>query len=149
MIWVLSILGVALSVVIAAALYGWPKPELDAARARAAYEADHFLDKVEAAWMDGRRQVALLLLAGDEALGLVRVLGDRTVTRRLVPGVVKAVEESPQELVIRLDDLVLPKLRFVLDGAEGEDEAAARIRARLADLAASAGRAGGPAARAA
>lgn len=149
MIWVLSILGVALSVALAAALYGWPRPVLDAAAARAAYEADHFVDAVEAVWVDGRGQMALLLLADESALGVVRVLGDRMVTRRLVAGVVKAVEESPQELVIRLDDLVLPKLRFVLDGAQGEGEAPQRIRDGLADLAAGAMQADRPPARAA
>ena len=137
MIWLVSILGVALAVGLAAALYGVPRPTLSLAQARRAYLADCFTDRVRGVWVDGAGRVALLTLADPMALGLVLVMGDKMVTRRLVPSLVRGVAEENGDLVLRLDDLVLPRVRFRTDGAEAEEGADREIRDRLAQWRAS------------
>ncbi len=132
MIWLMSILGVAVAVGLAAALYGLPQPTLSCEQARRAYLADCFTDHVQGVWLDGRRRVALLALADPTALGLVLALGDKLVTRRLTPSFLRSIEEAEGDLVFRLDDLVLPRVRFRSRGAEAEDGADQEIRNRLA-----------------
>ncbi len=132
MIWLVSILGVALAVGLAAALYGLPRPALSFEEARRAYLADCFTDHVQGVWVDGTQRIALLSLSDPTALGLVLVLGDKSVTRRLTPSLLRAVAETDGDLVLRLDDLVLPRVRFRCAGAEAEDGAEQAIRDRLA-----------------
>ncbi len=145
MIWLMSVLGVAVAVGLAAALYGLPRPALSVAEARRAYLADCFTDRVCGVWVDGARRVALLALADSAALGLVLVMGDKLVTRRLTPALLRRVEtrEDGADLVLRLNDLVLPRVRFRTDGAVAEDGGDRVIRDRLARWRASADGASG------
>ncbi len=133
MIWLMSIAGVVIAVGLAAALYGWPQPTLSFEEARRAYLADCFTDRVRGVWVDGTRRVALLALADSAALGLVLVMGDKLVTRRLTPALIRTVEEESDGLVLRLNDLVLPRVRFCMNAAESEDGSDRAIRDRLVE----------------
>ncbi len=133
MIWLMSIVGVAVAVGLAAALYGLPRPALSFAQARRAYLADCFTDRVCGVWVDGARRVALLALADTAAVGLVLVMGDKLVTRRLTPALLRRVEEKGDDLVLLLNDLVLPRVRFHLPGAEAEDGGDRAVKGWLAN----------------
>ncbi|MFQ5347405.1 MAG: hypothetical protein ACE5ED_06130 [Rhodothalassiaceae bacterium] len=128
-----SFLAVALLVLLNWWLGGWRQARIeDAARAAERYRTDFWNDEIDAVAVDADGRAALIAIAGPEpAAGLVVAHGDAFVTRRLAPGsVTSTVLGQDGRLDVRLDDLVLPRVRLRLDGREAE-----RWQARLEALA--------------
>lgn len=104
---------------------GWSTPAmLTEASARAHYLAAHPRASLSAVRVDDRGRAALLV--DGDAVGVVSVLGDRAVTRRLVPGGV-AVAEDGEGLTLRLVDFGAPTLVIAL----GDTDSRTRWRQRL------------------
>ena len=119
MLVILVVLGVS-TVVLLTWKLGWAKPAVLASEADAA--ADFLLDhpelQVEKTVLAKDGSGALLVLAGGEA-GLIFSFGDKFVTRRLTPQMVRSANVQAQdngvEVSLRLADFTTPTCRFVFD----------------------------------
>lgn len=111
-----SVLAVALLVGLNWLIGGWrPLRIEDRAAAAERYRQDYWDDAVSDAACDDDGRAALLILEGAEAIGLVAVLGDKMVTRRLERGMVKAATlDGEGRLSLVLADFVLPCVRLTL-----------------------------------
>lgn len=112
--------GVTLVVALTAA-FGWTAgATLDPSGARARYLEDFPDDRILDLRLGDARRAALLDVG--DAVGVVAVLGDRALTRRLTARELRSVTEDTGEgagLVLRLRDLGAPRLRVaVADPAE-------------------------------
>lgn len=126
------LVGVA-AVVALTVLLGWSTPaELTADQAAELYLEDHpelsreGLEVVVA----GDRSAALVWPGPGAPVGAVFVLGDRAVTRRLSPELIRRIEPTAGGLVIRLRDYTRPVLRVPLGDAATRELWRTRLVAR-------------------
>jgi len=98
----------------------------DDVRARLAIDFPDF--EGEAVLIDDSRTTALL--PGPDRVGLVRAFGDRSTTRMLTAGAVRAVAESEKGVVIEMTDFTWPRQSVALKSPADR----ARWRQALAPL---------------
>lgn len=111
-----SVLAVALLVGLNWLIGGWRALRLeDEAAAVSRYRQDYWDDAVSGTARDENGRAALMTLEGADAIGLVALLGDKMVTRRLDRGMVKAATlDGEGRLVLMLADFVLPRVTLTL-----------------------------------
>lgn len=118
LVQIVSVVGVA-AVIALTWLVGWGKRARIAStdQAAARFRADFSSADVKAGVVGRDGRAAVLDLGKD--IGLVTVLGDELVTRRLRAGEAIA-KTGPNGLVLELPDPTLPRVRISLDGDEIE-----------------------------
>lgn len=96
-------------------LIGWSTPETleTAQKARDRFALDYPEDTVTDVILANDSHTALLALA-DGSVGLVAVLGDRFVVRRLGPQGLTALRIDPQNLQLQLPDIGYPRAVIAL-----------------------------------
>ena len=102
-------------------LLGWSAPaeiaDVEAAGTR--FRLDHPDACPASGWVAADGRSALLEL--DEGVGLVVVLGDRTVVRRLGRGSLASVRTDPTHTHLRLRDPAFPRARLALPASDERD----------------------------
>lgn len=113
-------------------LVGWSSPAtLDGAESvRSQLAVDHPDWAVESVVVGTDGQAALVELAGG-GLGLVAVLGDRFVSRRLGPGSLTALRADPDTVRLHLADVGFPRARLALPDTPARAPWVQRLSARV------------------